>query len=178
LYEKAVAIVPQPDFLAALGDLYTRKGDTVRARVEYGTVEVIAKLAKINQQVYNRLLALFYADHGLQPDEALRLTQAELAVRKDVYGYDAYAWALYQTGRYAQARDASDKALAQGTADAKILYHSGLIAKAMGDTARARADLSRALAISPSFDPLQASRARAALDHLINTPAPTARSNA
>jgi tetratricopeptide (TPR) repeat protein len=166
LYEKAVAIVPQPDFLAALGDLYRIQGQTDKAKVEYDTVEVIATLAKINQQVYNRLLAVFYADHGIKPDEALRLTQAELAVRKDVYGYDAYAWALYQNGRYADARAASDQALARGTADAKLLYHSGLIAKAMGDTARARAELSRALALSPTFDVLQAPRARAALDSL------------
>ncbi len=46
-------------------------------RGEYGTIDVIARLAKINQQVYNRLVARFYADH-------------------DVYGYDPYAWALYE----------------------------------------------------------------------------------
>src|SRR5207245_4543884 len=92
-YEKAGTLVPQPDLLAALGDLYTRKRETAKAEVEYGTIDVIAKLAKINQQVYNRLLANFYADHGLDPAEALRLTQSELTVRKDVYGYDAYAWA-------------------------------------------------------------------------------------
>jgi tetratricopeptide (TPR) repeat protein len=165
-YEKAVTIIPQPDFLAALGDLYTVKGDTRKAKLEYGTIDVIATLAKINQQVYNRLVALFYADHGLQPAEALRLTQTELTVRHDVYGYDAYAWALYENRDYTQARDASDHALAQGTVDPKLLYHAGMIAKALGDTTRARADLARALAISPNFDPLQAPRARAALAEL------------
>src|SRR5205085_2495186 len=88
-YEQAVAIVPQPDFLAALGDLYRRTGKNSKAAVGYGTIDVIATLAKINQQVYNRLVALFYADHGLEPAEALRLTQTELAVRHDIYGYDA-----------------------------------------------------------------------------------------
>ena len=84
----------------------------------------------------------------------------------DVYGYDAYAWALYQNGNYGAARDASDHALAQGTPDAKLYYHSGLIAKALGDTRLARARLRRALTISPNFDPLQARRARAALAEL------------
>lgn len=65
-------------------------------RGEYGTIDVTATLAKINQQVYERLVALFYADHGVEPAEALRLTRTELAVRHDVYGYDAYAWALYE----------------------------------------------------------------------------------
>lgn len=162
-YEQAVTIVPQPDFLAALGDLYTRTGNNRKARVEYGTIDVIATLAKINQQVYNRLVALFYADHGLEPAEALRLTQTELAVRHDIYGYDAYAWAQYENGDYAAARDASDHALQYGTPDARLWYHAGLIAKALGDRSRARDDLHRALAISPNFDPIQAPRARAAL---------------
>ena len=162
-YEKAVAVVPQPDFLSALGDLHALRGDTHNAAVEYGTVGVIAKLAAINQQVYNRLLALFDADHGRSPDEALRLTSAELAARKDVYGYDAYAWALYENHDYARARQAEDAALARDTVDPRLLYHSGMIAKALGDAGRARADLGRALAISPNFDPLQAPRARAAL---------------
>ena len=165
-FEKAVAAVPQPDFLSALGDLYTLKGEVAKARVEYGTVEVIAKLAALNRQVYNRLLAQYYADHGLNASAAVGLTETELAVRKDVFGYDAYAWALYQSGDYVRARTASDQALAQGTVDARLLYHSGLIARATGDLVRARADLSRALAISPRFDPVQAPRARAALDAL------------
>ena len=70
------------------------------AQTQYGTVEVIATLAEINQQVYNRQLATYYADHDLKVDEALRLTTAELSVRKDVYGYDAQAWALYKNGRF------------------------------------------------------------------------------
>jgi tetratricopeptide (TPR) repeat protein len=166
LFEEAVATQPQPDAVAALGDLYRLEGDGAKADKEYGTVEVIATLAKLNQQVYNRLLALFYADHELRPDEALRLAAGELTVRKDVFGYDAYAWALHGSGRDREARQAADQALAQGTSDARILYHAGMISKALGDTARAREELGRALALSPRFDPLQAPRARAALDEL------------
>ena len=166
LYERAVKIIPQPEFVAALGDLYALKGDQVKADLEYGTVGVIAKLAAINRQVYNRQLALFDADHARSPEEALRLSETELQVRKDVYGYDAYAWALYRNHRFADARVAEDRALATGTVDAKLLYHSGLIAKSLGDTTRAKADLGRALAISPGFDPLQARNARTALDVL------------
>jgi tetratricopeptide (TPR) repeat protein len=163
LYEQAVAIVPQPDYLSALGDLYRLDGQAERADEEYGTVEVIAELAAINRQVYNRQLAMYYADHDLRVDEALRLTTAELAVRKDVYGYDAQAWALFKNGRLQEARAAAERALAQGTPDAKIWYHAGLIDQALGDADRARVELRRALTISPRFDPLQAPRARGAL---------------
>lgn len=165
-YEKAVAIVPQPDFLAALGDLDTLVHRTAGASREYGTISVISQLATINRQVYNRLVVLYDADHGVRPDEALRLASAELAVRRDVYGYDADAWALYENGRYQEARDAEGQALAVGTVDPKLLYHAGMIAKALGDTVGARSDLSQALRISPRFDPLQARRARAALGQL------------
>ena len=101
---------------------------------------------------------------------------AELEVRKDVYGYDAYAWALFENHRYADARRAEDQALSAGTIDAKLLYHSGLIAKALGDTERAKADLVRALAVSPGFDALQARRARVELQQLI-TPSPPKRAS-
>lgn len=163
LYERAVAIVPQPDYLGALGDLYAIKGDSRRAEQEYRTVELIGTLAQINRQVYNRLVATFDADHDRNVAEAVRLAGSELRVRKDVFGYDTYAWALLKAGRVAEARDASDHALALGTHDPRMLYHAGMIAKAQGDAVRARALLRRALALSPHFDPLQAPRARAAL---------------
>jgi tetratricopeptide (TPR) repeat protein len=163
-YQQAIAVVPQPDYLAALGDLYALSGDTTKAAKQYGTVDTISKLAQVNQQVYNRLVAVFEADHDRSLDEALRLTDAELSVRHDIYGYDASAWALYKSGRYQDAKDASNKALAKGTPDAKLWYHAGLIDEALGAHGTARAELQRALEISPQFDPLQAPKARGALD--------------
>ena len=55
------------------------------------------------------------------------------------------------------------RALAFGTRDAKLLYHAGMIALALGDQAKARSLLVEALDLDPSFDPLAASRARAVL---------------
>jgi tetratricopeptide (TPR) repeat protein len=166
LYQQAIDVVPQPDFLAALGDLHHLAGNEKAAADDYGTVEVIAQLAAINKQVYNRQLAMYYADHDVKLDRALRLASTELSVRKDVYGYDAAAWALYKNGRLSEARAASARAVAQHTPDAKLWYHAGMIDMALGATAQARDELSRALSISPVFDPLQAQRARAALAQL------------
>lgn len=163
LYEKAVAVLPDPAALGALGDLYQLDHQEAKAATEYGTVEVTAALGEFNKQVYNRALAVFYADHDLRVDEALRLSEAELAVRRDVFGYDAYAWALFKNGRLSDARAASDAARGQQTQDARMLYHAGLISAALGDRDRARSELGEALAISPQFDPLQAPRARDAL---------------
>ena len=162
----AIAIVPLPDFLARRGDLYALRansGDAARAAKDYALVEAEAKLAGDAAYVYDRTLVLYLANHGLDPARAVTLASNELAIRKDVYGYDAYAWALLAAGRPADADAAMTNALAFGTRDAKLYYHEGMIAAALGDTARARANLQTALALDPSFDPLQAQRARQTL---------------
>jgi tetratricopeptide (TPR) repeat protein len=160
---RAAEILPDPGYLAALGDLYLLLGDRVRAREQYATVEAVSALARASRQVYNRQLVTFYADHDRRLGRALSLAAQELAVRKDVYGWDAYGWALYRAGRLAEARRASDRALRLGTRDARLFYHSGLISLSLGDEDRAASDLGTALEISPVFDPLQARAARRAL---------------
>ncbi len=62
-----------------------------------------------------------------------------------------------------EAQGAMNEALRLGTADAKLFYHAGMIARAAGERASARQFLTRALTLSPQFDPLQASIARSAL---------------
>jgi tetratricopeptide (TPR) repeat protein len=162
-YRTAIRIVPQPDYLSALGDLYRLGGREDLAQRQYGTVRLIATLAEINEQVFNRQLVLFYADHDQRLGAAVEAARAELEVRKDIYGYDAYAWALYKDGDYSKARSAADMALKLGTQDSRLFYHSGMISLALGDEDRAREDLRRALTINPRFDPIQAKVARDAL---------------
>jgi tetratricopeptide (TPR) repeat protein len=162
----AIAIVPQPEFLARRGDLFTLRaasGDARRATDDYATVEAIASLAGDAAGVYDRTLALYLANHGLEPTRAVALADTELTVRKDVYGYDADAWALLAAGRAADAETMIARALSVGTKDAKILYHAGMIAAALGQTDRARTLLDESLALDPSFDPLQVARARTTL---------------
>lgn len=166
LYRRATRIVPQPDLLAALGDVYAVLGNEKAAREQYRTVALIGKLARINRQVYNRQLATFYADHDLRVGEARRLALAELRVRKDVYGYDAAAWASYKSGMLEEAARLSERALSLGTRDSRLYYHAGMIAKADGRRAEARHLLSEALSMNPHFDLLQARVARAALAEL------------
>ncbi len=166
LYRRAIQSVPQPELLAALGDVYATLGNERAAREQYETVELIGKLAEINRQVYNRQLALFYADHDLRLGEARRLALAELRVRKDVYGYDAAAWTSYKIGRLEQARQLSARALSLGTRDPRLYYHAGMIATAQGRTAEARRLLSAALRTNPHFDLRQATVARTTLHGL------------
>jgi tetratricopeptide (TPR) repeat protein len=160
---KAIAIIPQPDMLARRADLYQLRnapGDAARASKDRNTVLAIAQLASAAGNVYDRTLSLYLANHGLDPQHAVDLAANELTVRKDVYGYDALAWALDAAGRPAEAETAMESALAFGTKDAKLLYHAGVIAADLGDMGRARAQLQAAVDLDPSFDALQAARAR------------------
>ena len=162
-YRAAVAISPQPDALAALGDLLALRGDDEGAADQYATVLAIARLQGTGGPVYDRQLALFELNHDGDVAEALALAERELEERKDVYGYDAYAWALLANGRAADADAAMATALALGTRDATLLYHAGAIALAVGDETRARSLLEDALGIRGALDPLSAERAAAAL---------------
>ena len=117
----------------------------------------------MNGELYNRQYALFYADHSLRPEEAYAEASREYAVRRDIYGADAVAWTALKAGKLAVARARIKEALRLGTQDAMLFYHAGMISRAAGDTAGAKAFLERALVLSPQFDPLQVRRARQAL---------------
>lgn len=167
--QAAIAVAPQPDALASLGDLYALAGDAREAGQQYATVEAIGHLAAINEQVFNRQLVLFSVNHGRDLAQALTLAQAEIAVRRDAYGYDALAWALLANGRPTEAQAAMRQALAFGTVDPLFQYHAGLIAQALGARDEAIDRLELALAATGGLDPLATSRAQAALADLEST---------
>ncbi|HET6597113.1 MAG TPA: tetratricopeptide repeat protein [Anaerolineales bacterium] len=154
-YQQAIGIIPQPDYLAALGDLYTLTGQPEQAQRQYSTVEYIGKLAELNQQIYNRQLANFYSDHDLHLQEALDLALTELDSRKDIYGYDAAAWAQYKNGNFQEAQSLMKEAMKFNTRDARLYYHAGMIEHARGNDQAARSLLEEALAINPYFSLLQ-----------------------
>jgi tetratricopeptide (TPR) repeat protein len=160
LYQKAIAVVPMPIFIAELGDLYAKTGDQANAQKQYAQVEYIGLLGHINQVLHNRDLALFYADHDMKLTEALDLAQKELEVRHDVYTWDALAWALYKNGKLAEAAKASEKAMRFGTRDSLLLFHAGMIAEGQGQQEQARTDLKQALQINPHFHLVYASAAK------------------
>ena len=168
-YGLAIAISPQPDSLASLGDLYGLQGNARLANQEYATVEAIGHLATINEQVFNRQLVLFSVNHDRDLGQALTLAQDEIAVRKDAYGFDALAWALLANGRPADAQVAMGQAMAFGTVDPLFEYHAGLIAQALGERSHAIALLDASLAPTGGLDPLATSRAAAALVDLEGT---------
>jgi len=163
-YEQAVRIIPDPQFVAALGDLYKLSGRDKDAAIQYSLVEKIGRLNELNGALYNRQLALFYSDHDLKPEEGYANALREYGVRRDIYGADALAWTALKAGKIAEAQSAIKDVLGLGTKDARLFYHAGMIAQAAGDKSGARDYLKRALTLNPQFDPLQAPIARKALE--------------
>lgn len=151
LYRKAVAILPMPEYIAALGDVYRKIGKPDEALKQYELVEYIGKLSALNKALYNRELAYFYADHDVKLKEGLELARRELEYRRDVYAYDVLAWNLYKNNESQQAAEAIDEALKLNTKDAKLFYHAGMIYHRLGDRQKAQKYLSRALEINPHF---------------------------
>ena len=160
LYQKAIAVVPMPVFIAELGDLYAKSGNQAEAQKQFALVEYIGLLGHINQVLHNRDLALFYADHDLKLTEALDFAQKELEVRHDVYTWDALAWTLYKNGKLTEAAKASKKAMQFGTQDSLLLFHAGMIAEALGQQEEARNQLKQALQINAHFHLIYASQAQ------------------
>ena len=163
-YETVVNRLPDPVFVATLGDFYKLAGREQDANKQYQTVEAIARLDLKRGALYNRQLALFYADHDMKPEEAYESALKEYETRRDIYGADALGWTAFKSGRIKEAQAAIKEALRLGTQDARLLYHAGLIARAAGDESAARNYLQQALKLNPQFDSLQASLARKALE--------------
>lgn len=166
LYKKAISVIPLPAYAAALGDVYTKAGKTVEARKQFDLVEYIGRLNAFNQAVYNRELAVFYADHDIHLQQSLELARKEFDVRHDIYTWDALAWALYKNSQPEQASLAIKEALHLETKDALLLFHAGMIYHQLGEDEKAKDYLSRAIAVNPQFHLFYADLARTTLREL------------
>jgi tetratricopeptide (TPR) repeat protein len=161
--ELAVSRALDPATLGLLHDAWSALGDSAKAG-EYYHAMALAVLRQPGP--YHRAWSLFLLDHDREVPRVLANVEAELRTRRDIYGYDLLAWALHRSGRDAEAGAPMRRALALGTRDAMLFYHAGMIARALGDTAVARARLDTALAINPYWHPTQPAEARALLDFL------------
>ena len=165
-YRQAVAIVPAPDTVAALGDLLALTGKDEEAERQYTLVEYIEHVNALNQRAYTRQLALFYADHNRKLEEAAQLAEAEHARRQDIYTADTLAWVYYRSGRCAQAWTVMEQALRLGTQDASLFFHAGMIADCVENREHATDYLRRALTLNLHFHPTQAETAARRLKEL------------
>jgi tetratricopeptide (TPR) repeat protein len=160
LERRAVARVPLPQFVAALGDLYALSGRRALAQRQYALMDVIRRLLNANGVKTDLELALFQADHTIRLPQALRLARLAYRDRPSIDGEDVLAWALERNGRCAEALPHSERALRLGTKDALKYFHRGMIERCLGHRRVARLWLRRALELNPHFSLLWAPVAR------------------
>jgi len=79
-----------------------------------------------------RTYALYLASQNQNPALAVQLAQNELQTRSDTFTHDALAWALASAGKFDQAGYEMEQALSQGTQDARLFYHAGIIQENLG----------------------------------------------
>ena len=161
-YRSLVERVPLPEHLVALGDLYTALGRTREAQEQYAVVRAGIHLARATGVGTDLEAALFESESG-SPAAAVAAASAEWRRRQSIHVADALGWALHAAGRDREALVYARAATRLGTRDARLLYHRGMIERAVGRRAEARATLTAALRLDPHFSPLHAPRARAAL---------------
>ena len=163
---QAVAIMPMPEFVIMLGELYQAAGQQEAAEGQYQLVAAIEKLYRANGVDMDMEIALFHADHDQQLEETVALARQAYANRPSIHAADVLAWALYKTGKYDEAQKYSEEALQLKTKDALKLFHAGMIALRLADEAQARDYLEQALTINPHFSVLYADEARRTLETL------------
>ncbi len=150
-YRTVVARYPLPAYVIGLGDVYRVSGHPRAAAREYALVRAEEALYAANGVNVDIELALFEADHGGDPAQALAKARSVARVQHSVTVSDVLGWTLYRAGHLQAALAAANRALALGTQDAGFFFHRGAIEAALGRRDAARSDLRHALAINPHF---------------------------
>ena len=163
LADRSSAVVADPDVLGLLSDAHAALGDSAQAR-RYE--RAVAALSLGSPGAMHRSWSLFWLDRGEHVEEVLARARKEAVVRRDVHGDDVLAWALHVAGHSAEAKVVIERALSQGTRDPSMLFHAGMISRALGSDDDARRQLEGALALNPRFHPVHASTAATVLDSL------------
>ena len=145
--QRASELSPLPDYLWALADALRGASKIPEAEKVEGQLSATGAVSD------PRTLAIYLASRGVNADKALELASAELQSRKDVFTYDALAWAQLATGRVNEAREHIRLALGEGTQDGRLFYHAGAIAAAAGDEAEALDFFGKARALEQTLLP-------------------------
>jgi tetratricopeptide (TPR) repeat protein len=160
LARRAAEMIPLPQFVATLGDLYRVAGRGQEARRQYALVGAIERLQRANGIRTDLETALFNLDHGIRLSQTLSLARVARRQRPSIEGDAALAWALARTGHCGEALRLSVRALRLGTRDASKFFQRGMIERCLGHGPASRAWFRRALATNPHFSLLWAPVAR------------------
>jgi tetratricopeptide (TPR) repeat protein len=158
LLKRRYELAPHPENLFELGEALLRAGKPEEASRTFQAFEPAARAEMQRADNSNRELALYYAEHAAQPEQALQIAQREVQRRRDVHTLEVYAWTLYRSGRYAEAQAQIAGALEVGVREAGMLYRAAVIASAANDRGSAAARAQESLALAPHAPTAAAAR--------------------
>jgi tetratricopeptide (TPR) repeat protein len=138
----AAKLNPLPEYQWTLADALRADG------CENEASGIEAQLRKHGTSSDPRTMALFLATRHESPETALQLARTELDSRGDLFTHDALAWSLAAAGNLAEAQKEMQRALAEGTQDARLFFHAGVIASQSGHTGDAKRWLRKANELS------------------------------
>ncbi len=137
LLRRSYKTLPRTQTLYVLAEAMEAAKMPEEAKTTFAEFERRAVAASSLPDNANRELIFYYADHVGSPAKALQIGEQEISRRHDVHTLDAYAWALYKTGRYPEAKKQMDTILKVGTREAAIFRHAGEIELKLGNATQA-----------------------------------------
>ena len=167
VYNRVLEINPNPDFYIALAGVFAKKGNQNKANELYEIAK--GKYETYLNNGFNGYLghhARFYADNEIDLQKALRLAKRDLEIKRDVHAYDTLAWVYYKLGNYERALSYCRESLKQGTKDAGIYFHAGMINYKAGNFSDAKKYLDLSLKTNPYFDMNSPDRAKAVIKQI------------
>src|SRR2546428_9769368 len=116
LYRDVTARQPVVEYVASLGDVDRAAGRSAEAHHQVDLVGAIDELYRANGIDTDLEMALYQADHDLDPEMALAQARAAYEARPEsIRAADVLSWVLYKAGKYAEALQHSREAVRLGT---------------------------------------------------------------
>ena len=144
--EEARALRPLEMIDELLVEAYMARGDERKAAAAADRVLGALHAAREMGEIVDMEEADFLADQGRDLDRVLEMAKAQQARRPGhLHANETYAWALYKTGRAAEAVPYIERAMRLGTGDAMVHYRAARIYEAAGQTPEAARHLQLAL---------------------------------
>lgn len=164
--KQALASMPLPEYAALLGDIERARGDETGAEAAFALVEIGYDAIAARGTNVELERTKFLAEHGFRGKETIRKARAIMIDRPTIFAADLLAWSLYGEQQYEEALIWIQKALATGSKDPTILFHAGMIKRAVGERASAKIHLETLLKESPHFSFIHVQTAKKALESL------------
>jgi len=131
LFEQRYARVKSARNLYDWAEALEKSGQKSEAAAAFARFETQARSESSRAYNADRELVFFYLQRKQDAAAALALATKMSAVRHDAATLDAYAWALFNNGRYSDAKAQMDRALAVGVRDPEYSVHATQIAEKM-----------------------------------------------